>query len=231
MKFIKTMKHLLGLDETQTGAEDPLKIRVSIEARELDHIIEQLRQIRSKMNFQEIINAPDVKVTSQEVIKFAEHVKILGEIKQKARSTDKFINYMMLFVKNAASRGFYTGWTYFTCLTMYEDIPARHKDHNGRFNKISYYTSLLETVYMYIAIKELQKHGYEIRVYRPGHDFFIITNSTVSDELIITSSLLEEFKRAKSVDSLLDDYTKNAEKLYEDFPELFSHELKQELGL
>jgi hypothetical protein len=234
MSFLKTMKHLLGLDEpevTQVNASNPLRNRVSIEARELDFIIGYLQGVRNKLEYTEYIRAEDIKVVSPDVIKEAEHAKLLGEIKKKAKSADDFIKTMTKVVKRAGERGFYAGRTYFIEVATYEVTEQSHLDHNGRFNKLGYYTALLDTVYMYVAIREMQNRGYKIRVRPSGHDFYIITNDTVPDELLIVQDELEDLKSAEPVDKLLDAYVTNAKKLYAEFPELFSNDLKRELGI
>jgi len=206
----------------------PIKTRLSIEAGEIDSLIDYLVKIRTSLDYESVIKAADVKVTSQEVLEAAEHAKNLMAIQKAAKRPREFIEKFLEKITNAGKKGYYGARVFIDCCT---GVVDKKFYQNSCFKPEDYYRSLLETVNIYIAIKELQGRGYKIRVEAYAHNFFITTDDNVADALRIHPDDLFNLKTAEEIDHLLACYTVNAKALYAEFPELFSPELVKEFKL
>jgi len=216
-----------------TKPKSPLENRISIEARELDNIIEYFKDIRKKLEYVDIVNAEDVAVASQKALEDAEHAKNLAETRRKATSVDKRIEGLLNSINGAAKNGYYGNQTYYfdLCFGHITKESYYQQEYENAPKKLDpdYYVNLLNTTYMYVAIKELQRKGYSFRTFE--HSLFIFTNESVPDCLKIRPECLQAYKDSQAIDELLRGFKENAKDLYKEYPELFSHELKKEFDL
>jgi len=203
----------------------PLENRLSIEAEELGILIDYLVKVRESLNYESVINAADIKITSQEVLRAAEHAKTLAYLVKatKDKGFDEIKERFIRAIENAGKNGYYSAVVFFNCCIGV--IDKEFYLHNSIFNVNDYYTNLIQAVNIYVTIKDLQKKGFKFR--RTGYDFIISTDETVVDELKIEPKLLHVYKSSEDIEPLLKDYEVNAKKLYDEFPELFGPELKQ----
>ena len=229
----KFLSKLFGVSKTTVANEykpskTPLECRLSIEAKEIDYLISYLMRIRENLEYKKVINAADVQVTSQEVLKAAEHAKELMALKMTAKGPWKIIEKFLEEITKAGKKGYYGACVFMDCCT---GVVDKGFYQHRCFKPEDYYKSLLQTVDIYVAIKELQSQGFKIRLEVGSHNFFITTDDNVADALKIDPSALANLKSAEEIDRLLANYTVNAKALYKEFPELFGPELVKEFKL
>ena len=229
----KFLKKLFGISDSSQAEEmkptcTPLERRLSITAGEIGSLIKYLTDVRDSLNYEEVCNAADIKVTSQEVLKKAEHAKMLMLVRKGIKYPDDYIQEFLNAIKNAGAEGYYGAYIFIDCCT---GIVSKEFYECSCFRPEEYWQSLLKTVSIYVAIIELQRKGFKIRVSRNKHEFFIFTTEDVADEVKIASRALESYKSSVVPDGLLNDYKENAKTLYAEFPELFGKHLKEEFGL
>lgn len=231
--MINFLKKLFGISDSSLAKEmeptcSPLERRLSINRREINSLIKYLTDVRNSLDYEEVCNAADIKVTSQEVLKKAEHAKMLMLIRKGIKYPDDYIQEFLNAVKHAGTEGYYGSYVFLDCCT---GIVSKEFYESPCFRREEYWQSLLKTVMIYVAIVELQRKGFKIRVSRSSHEFFISTNEDVADEVKITPKALASYKNSVVPDGLLNDYRENAKTLYAEFPELFSRQLKEEFKL
>lgn len=204
----------------------PLENRLSVVATEIDHLIDYFKRVRASLNYENVIKAADIKVTSQEVLKAAEHAKMLAYLVKATEndSVDKIKTRFIDAITNAGKNGYYSV-SLFCFHYIMRAIDKKDYENSRSSQDMAYYRNLIHSVNMYVAIRELQQQGFKIRIYI---DEFIITiDDTVGDELIIDPKYLYAYKNSEDIEPLLKNYKINAKKLYDEFPEFFSPELKQ----
>ena len=217
------------LSDSLKPTRTPLENRLSLEAEEIGCLIDYLMHVRESLNYESVINAADVKVTSQEVLRAAEHAKMLAYLVKDTEndSIDKIKECFISKIVYAGKKGYYGAVVFFDyCIGVIDKETYVSLAHNSRIFRIEdYYKNLIKSVNMYVAIKDLQQQGFKFRM--EGYELLIFTDDTVADELIIDPKYLSLYKVSKDIEPLLKDYEVNAKKLYDEFPEFFSPELKR----
>ena len=202
----------------------PLEARVSIEAKEIDRLIAYLIKVRENLDYKKIVAAADIKVASQEALAAAKHAKMLVSLKKSTCNIDSYVNDFIRAVTNAGQNGYYGAYV---CMDVCTGIVDKDFYLNSScFEPEDYYRNLLNTVYLYVAIKILQRKGYKFR--RNKHEFFITTNEDVADAVKVNPKALDSLNTSVEIEPLLKEYEENAKTLYAEFPELFSDVIKKE---
>ena len=220
----------LDYGKTPQSSTKTLKIRFSLEAEAIDKLIDHLKKVKRELEEFEIPDASAIPVTSQEVVKKAQHAKDLAWLRDRAISIDKETKYLLNGVKYAAEQGFYGASRGYgnVCFGKIDEFF-----YQGDVNGLSkdYYLYALTTMYFFHIVIQLQKSGYKFKFDQCRHDVFILTDTNVPDELAVYKEDLERYKQALTFEQVFPGVKLSVKKLYDEFPELFTCQMKQEFGV
>lgn len=220
----------LDYGKTPQSSTKTLKKRLSLEAEAIDKLIDHLREVKRDLEEFEIPYASTIPVTSQEVVKKAQHAKDLAWLRERTIDIDKETKYLLNGVKYAGEQGFYGASRGYgnVCFGTIDEFF-----YTGENNGLSkdYYLYALTTMYFFHIVIQLQKAGYKFRFDECVHDVFILTDTNVPDDLVVYKTDLDRYKKAITFEEVFPGVKESAKKLYDEYPELFTSEMKEEFGV
>ena len=225
-------KNYGGLDygKTPQSTATTLKKRITIEADQIDQLIEHLKKVKRELEDLDIARASSVPVTAQSVIQAAKHAENLVKLKDETVNCAKEMKYINSLVQYASQRGFFGACAYSGHVALGPVEDEYYRDEKGKL-RFDYYNYLLNTVYYFHILFQFKNLGYTIKINEKKHDFFILNIPNPPEDLAVSSENLESYKASSPIENFLDGVKANAKALYDEFPELFTCQMKQEFGV
>lgn len=220
----------LDYGKTPQSSAKTLKKRISIEADQIDQLIEHLKKVKRDLVEFDVSPASGVTVTAQNVIKAAKHAEDLVKLKNETVKCAKEMKYINSLVSYASSRGFFGACAYSGNVALGPVDDQYYRDEKGKL-RYDYYGYLLNTVYYFHILFQFKNLGYTIRINEKKHDFFVLNIPNPPEDLAVSSEYMESYKVSSPIENFIPGVKANAKALYDEFPELFTYQMKQEFGV
>ena len=220
----------LDYGKTPQSTANTLKKRITIEADQIDQLIEHLKKVKRELVDLDIARASSVPVTAQNVIQAAKHAENLVKLKDDTVNCAKEMKYINSLVQYSCSRGFFGACAYNGHVALGPVDEQYYRDDKGKL-RFDYYSYLLNTVYYFHILFQFKGLGYTIRINEKKHDFFVLNIPNPPEDLAVSSEYLDSYRDSSPIENFIDGVKANAKALYDEFPELFTCQMRQEFGV
>jgi len=220
----------LDYGKTPQSTANTLKKRITIEADQIDQLIEHLKKVKRELVDLDIARASSVPVTAQNVIQAAKHAENLVKLKDDTVNCAKEMKYINSLVQYSGSRGFFGACAYNGHVALGPVDEQYYRDEKGKL-RFDYYSYLLNTVYYFHILFQFKNLGYTIRINEKKHDFFVLNIPNPPEDLAVSSEYLDSYRDSSPIENFMESVKANAKALYDEFPELFTCQMRQEFGV